>query len=273
MMSEVVLNHGAAIETVSGAVLRAVFGVSRAAPEPIEQAIACAIGMQQAMGRFNRENRALGLPEFHARVVMDSGPVQAGSGGSGPHRPSGILDERVGRLARNPGGGTRGEILLGENAYHRAKDFILAGDARELSHPGQSVPVKVYDLMGTTRPRPMTVPRREQRKSPRVAVAMPCYFQHQVGQGVLTTVHSGEVIDLGYYGLQMTCGQRLEPGAGLRLELSPFLTAGKTTCILARVIDTEPAPGGYRCRLEFIEGDNGGRQAIRKLVDSLVFQG
>lgn len=273
MMSEIARRHQGTIERLSGTGMRAVFGAPQEQAAHIEQAVACAVSMQQAMGQFNRQNHALGLPEFYAGVVIESGTILAGPLGGWPHRQFGVLGEEVSRLARMEAHTLRGQILLGESAYDKARDFVLVGEARELNLAGRAAPLKVYDLLGSTRPRAMTVPRREQRKSPRVAVVMPCYYQRQVGTEVLTTVHCGDVIDLGYHGLQMTCAELLEPGATLRLELSPFLFAGETTWVLARVISIESAPEGYRCGLEFLECDGNGQRAIRGLVDSLVFQG
>lgn len=273
MMGELVLRHQGTIERLLGSAIRAVFGVPRTQNDHVEQAIACAVAMQQAMNQFNRQNEALSLPQCFASVVVHSGPLLAGPLGAYPHREFSVVGTEVEVLSRLQAHSLRGQVLVGENTYRNARDFILVGEDKNLFLPGRKEALKVYELLGTTRPRPMTVPRREQRKSPRVRVAMPCYFQRLIGGETLPTVHSGEVIDLGYHGLQMNCSQLLEPGADLRLELSPFLFGGQTAYLSARVADIESAPEGYRCGLEFLDCEGAGQRAIRQLVDSLVYQG
>lgn len=273
LMSEVIVRHGGTIERLLGSAVRVVFGMPSPQAEHVEQAVACAVAAQQAMTQFNRQNESLGLPQFYASVAINTGSVLAGALGAYPHREFSVLGEEVSQLMRMEAHGLRGQVVLGENVYHRARDFILVGESKTLTLPGRTRALTVYELLGTTRPRPLTVPRREQRKSPRVAVALPCYFQLQMRGEILEPLYNGEVVDLGYHGLQMASAYLFEPGTDLRLELSPFLFGGRSTYLFARVVSVEPTPGGSRCGLEFLDCEDSGRQAIRRMVDSLVYQG
>jgi adenylate cyclase len=116
----------------------------------------------------------------------------------------------------------------------------------------------------------MTVPRREIRKSPRVATHMPCYFSCLTGKHVETKQYQAEVVDLGYNGLLMITAIALEPFSEIKMQVSLQLLGSETTDIYARVIKSERKEHGYLCSLEFTSMEMAGQQTIKRFVDDQV---
>src|SRR5690606_29037857 len=124
---------------------------------------------------------------------------------------------------------------------------------------GRRSAVTVYELLGTTKPRLLTVPRREIRKSPRVSTQMPCYFQRMQDKTVLTAMHCGQVVDLGYHGLRMISPVPLESYGEIKMAISLQLLGARTSDVYARVLSADAMAGGFQCSMEFTDIDMAGQ--------------
>ena len=271
-MTDVIVQHGGTIDKLMGDSIMVLFGAPHSGADDIERAIACAVEMQCAMSEFNEQNLAMGLPEMFMGIGINTGQVVAGSLGSAHHREYTVIGDEVNLTSRIEAQSLRGQILISENTYQIAKSFVLVGEPNRVRVKGKKEAVNLYDLMGTTKPRAMTVPRREIRKSPRVAINMPCYFQRILNKQVDSEEFQGEVVDLGYNGLLMVSPIDLEPFAEIKMEVSLQLFGAGTTDIYARVVKVVEEDGRVLCSLEFTSMDSAGQQAIKQFVDNQIDQ-
>jgi adenylate cyclase len=270
-MTEVIVNYGGTIDKLMGDSIMVLFGAPSSEIDDVERAIACSVEMQRAMSEFNEQNVAMGLPEMYMGIGINTGEVVAGAVGSDYHREYTVIGDEVNLTSRIEAQSLRGQILISENTYRAAKTFVLVGEPNKVQVKGKKEPVRLYDLMGTTRPRAMTVPRREIRKSPRVAINMPCFFHRLEGKQVQPDQYRAEVVDLGYHGLLMYSPVLLEPFSEIKIQVSLQLLGTQSTDIYARVIKAEQAEGGVLCSLEFTSMDTSGQQTIKQFVDNQLF--
>ena len=273
VMSDIIVRHGGTIDKLMGDSIMVLFGAPSTQADDIERALACAISMQQAMSGFNQQNRALELPELYMGIGINTGTVVAGQIGSDHHREYTVIGDEVNLASRIEAQSLRGQILISENTWQLAKSYILVGEPNRVQVKGKREPVTLYELQGTSRPRPLTVPRREGRKSPRVQVAMPCFFQCLADKQVLPDLCRGEVVDIGYHGLLMKTAVALRPFSEVRIRMSLQLLGTATSDVYARVLTSEAGDDGYVCSLEFTAIDPAGQYAVKQFVDSHVFAG
>lgn len=270
LMSEAIARYGGTIDKLMGDSIMALFGAPRTQPDHVERALACAVEMQQAMSQFNRQNEALGLPPLYIGIGINSGEVVAGLIGSHLHREYTVIGNEVNLAARIEAQSLRGQVLLGENTHRLARDFILVGAPNRVQLKGKREPVLLYELLGTTRPRSLTVPRRESRRSPRVETRIPCHFQRLEGKRVLEQVHCGEVLDVGYHGLRMLSPVPLAASSEIKMELSLYLWGQRTSPVYARILSAEAQAEGYRCSIEFTDIDSAGEATVKGFVDNRI---
>jgi adenylate cyclase len=81
-MEEEVFRHGGCLEKFIGDALLATFGVPDPGPRDATDTLACARAMQAALGAWNRERVAAGLPALRMGLGLHYGPVVAGDIGS-----------------------------------------------------------------------------------------------------------------------------------------------------------------------------------------------
>ena len=271
-MTDIIVRHGGTIDKLMGDSIMVLFGAPHTEVDDVQRAIACSVEMQRAMSEFNQQNLSMGLPEMYMGIGINTGEVVAGAVGSIHHRAYTVIGDEVNLTSRIEAQSLRGQVLISENTYRLAKSFVLVGEPNKVQVKGKKEPVRLYDLMGTTRPRAMTVPRREIRKSPRVTINMPCYFRRLAGKIVEPEQFKGEVVDLGYNGLLMYSPIPLEPFSEIKMQVSLQLLGAATTDIYARIIKVDGADGGVLCSLEFTSMEAAGQQTIKHFVDNQLMQ-
>ncbi len=269
-MNDIIAQHGGTLDKLSGDSLTILFGAIAPQSEHAARALACAAEMQQAMSRFNQQNEILRLPPLYMGIGIHSGELVTGAVGATLHREYAALGSAISVASRIAKQSLRGQVLMSDSTYRLVHDFILVGELNTLRVRSRRLPVTIYELLGTTRPRALTVPRREVRKSPRVLVQMPCYFQRVKASNVLGGMHCGQVVDLGYHGLRMISPVPLEASSEIMVSLSLQLLGNRTSDIYARIVTSDTEQQGYRCCMEFTDIDLVGRQTIKQFVDNQV---
>jgi adenylate cyclase len=271
-MTDVIVQYGGTIDKLMGDSMMVLFGAPFTEIDDVERGIACAIDMQRAMSKFNEQNIALGLPEMYMGIGINTGEVVAGPVGSELHQEYTVIGDEVNLASRIEAQSLRGQILISENTYKLAKSFVLVGEPNKVRVKGKREVVTLYDLQGTTRPRTLTVPRREVRKSPRISIEMPCDFYLLEGKQVSVEPYRGEVVDISYNGLLMVSPIMLEPFSEIKIEVSLQLLGSETTDIYARVLKLDVEERGVVCSLEFTSMDLRGQHTIKNFVDSEIYK-
>jgi adenylate cyclase len=253
-----------------GDAVMVVFGAPLTQVDHVQNALACAVEMQQSMSQFNKQNESLRLPPLFIGIGINSGEVVAGPIGSPLHREYTVIGNEVNLASRIEAQTLRGQVLIGESTFRMARDHVLVGMPSRVLVKGRRSAITVYELLGTTRPRLMTVPRRDIRKSPRVEIQMPCYFQQLRDKTVLPPMHCGQVVDMGYHGLRMISPVPLESYGEVKMAISLQLLGARTSDVYARVISADAGAEGYNCSMEFTDIGMAGQQTIKQFVDSQI---
>jgi adenylate cyclase len=269
-MGNIIVNYGGTIDKLMGDSILVTFGLPDHAENDVERAIACAVEMQLAMGSFNEENQALRMPAIYMGIGINHGEVVVGSLGSEHYSENTIIGEEVNLASRIEAHCLRGQILISEHTLEVAKDYIEVSPPNSVEVKGAREPVKLFEVYSTTRPRDMSVPRREGRKSPRVAVQMPVTFQCLAGKIILPDKLKGQVIDISYGGMLIESDARLAPLSEIKMKISLEVFSDETTDIFARIIKSEKQGSTFQSSMEFTFVDQNGQTAIKNLVDRLV---
>lgn len=270
-MCQIIVNHGGTIDKFMGDSIMVLFGAPAGKPDDVERAIACAVEMQLAMSDINAQNRALDMPELFMGIGINTGSVVAGPLGSELHSEYTVIGDEVNLTSRIEAQSLRGQILISEATYNIAHDFIEVGKPNQVQVKGKRDPVCLYEVLATSRPRELKVPRREDRKSPRIAVEMPFSFQCMDGKMVTEKRWQGSVMDISYHGLLAWVPVYLAPFSEIRVNLSTSPIDSDGRQCYARILQCQLDQGGYRTSMEFSSIDDVSLSAIKNFVDSMVY--
>lgn len=269
-MGDIIVSYGGKIDKLMGDSILVTFGLPDSAPDDVQKAISCAVEMQLAMGKYNEDNMARGMPDIYMGIGINCGEVVVGALGSEHYSEYTIIGEEVNLTSRIEAHCLRGQILISEHTLDVAKDYIEVSTPNSVEVKGARDPVNLYEVFSILEPRQMSVPRREGRKSPRVAVQMPVTFQCLAGKIILPDKLKGQVIDVSYGGMLIESENRLAPLSEIKMKISLEVFSDETTDIFARIIKSEAQDGVYQSSMEFTFVDQTGQAAIKNLVDRLV---
>lgn len=163
-MSQLVMVHDGVIDDYAGDAIKANFGVplKRASEAEISQdaqnAVMCALDMEQEMHRLNRLHEERGLPTVGMRIGIYTGPVVAGSVGSSQRLKYTTVGDTVNVAARlesldrelvqDSPGRQPCRILIGESTHHSLGNRFETERVGEVSVKGKEQPLIVYRVVG-----------------------------------------------------------------------------------------------------------------------------
>lgn len=114
-MAEVIHEYNGTINEIIGDSLLIVFGAPRKIPDRAQQAVACAISMQNAMGKVNQTIRLAGLPELEMGIGLHDSEVIVGNIGSKNRFKYSVVGSGVNLASRIESYKVGGQILVSEN--------------------------------------------------------------------------------------------------------------------------------------------------------------
>ncbi|MGX1835876.1 adenylate/guanylate cyclase domain-containing protein [Streptomyces diastaticus] len=145
LMSAEIEARGGTPEKFIGDAVMAVFGVPHVHEDDARRALAAALGIREALKRFNAElERTLGL-RIGIRIGVNTGQVVAGSDATA--RQALVSGETVNVAARLEQNAGPGEILIGPQTLSAAGPTVAVEEAGPLALKGKTDRVPAYRLL------------------------------------------------------------------------------------------------------------------------------
>ena len=148
VMVEVVLKFQGTINEIIGDALLVIFGAPQEMPNRTQQAIACAIAMQNAMAEVNEQNRAQGLPELEMGIGLNETEVIVGNIGSSKRSKYTVVGSGVNMTSRIESYSVGGQVLISESVRQEAGEVLRIDAQREVLPKGAETPLMIYEVGG-----------------------------------------------------------------------------------------------------------------------------
>lgn len=269
-MTDVIERYNGTIDKFMGDSIMVVFGSPVKAEDDLERTLACAIDMQIRLAELNKENNRLGYPPLYMGIGINTGQVVAGKLGSEIYSEFTVIGDNVNLASRVESYSLRGQILISEHTYDQVKDWVEVGQTNTLSVKGKRDPIRLYELVAINRHYTLTVPSREDRKSPRVEVNMPLKFSQISGKAVGEENFTGKIIDLSYGGMYIESEHEFPALTEIRFPLSLSLSANLSLYVYAKIIRINPRPENFHYHLEFSSIPQEAETALKKYIDRII---
>ena len=145
---EVILKYHGTINEIIGDALLVIFGAPQEMPERRQQAIACAIEMQNAMAVVNKQNLSQGLPELEMGIGLNETEVIVGNIGSTKRSKYAVVGSGVNITSRIESYTVGGQILISESIYREVGDILRIDAQRDMISKGLETPLRIYEVGG-----------------------------------------------------------------------------------------------------------------------------
>jgi adenylate cyclase len=269
-MNEIIAQYEGSIDKYMGDSIMALFGMNDSREDDLLRAVACAVEMQLAMDDVNRTNEEFGLPPLHMGIGINTGTVTAGLLGSHLHNEFTVIGDEVNMVSRIEAQTLRGQILMSENAYLEVKDHIEVSEPNQIRVKGNEKPMRLYEVLATQWPIPMSVPRREVRASPRVAFDAPFHFQLIESKQVMPKVHSGRIKDMSYQGMFALIPKISPIPSDIKLSFSLSLLSSESRPIYGKIQAVREVGDQLGCGIEFTSMDHESQEALKSFIDRII---
>ena len=148
IMVDVVLQYNGTINEIIGDALLVIFGAPQEMLDRAQQAIACAIEMQNAMAKVNEQNRAQGLPELEMGIGLNETEVIVGNIGSSKRSKYAVVGSGVNTTSRIESYTVGGQILISESVRQEAGEILRIDAQRDVLPKGAETPLRIYEAGG-----------------------------------------------------------------------------------------------------------------------------
>src|SRR5688572_5658597 len=255
MLTEIIVRHYGTIDKFIGDAIMVIFHANAPVPhDHARRALLCAVEMQIAMNELRRQHHEENLPEIYIGIGVHTGSVLAGLIGSDAYRAFTVIGEDVNLAARIEAFSLRGQVLMSEATYGHCRDFVDAGGPMDVHVKGKSTSLRIREVLGVPE-LGRTVPRQDQRKSPRVDVDLEVEYRPLAGKTMASELARGRILDLSYHGALAEIGDPLELYSEIRLALELPGLAFRAEDIYARVVSVREKGGRHLAGLEFTSLD------------------
>lgn len=151
-MTDVILKYEGTIDEFIGDAILVLFGAPIWKPDHAERAAACALEMQNAMEKLNKQNRSLGFPELQMGIGINTGEVVVGNIGSVKRAKYGVVGRNVNITSRIQSYTVGNQVLISENTYDCISEIARIRQSFKVNPKGVKEPVTLYDLIGMDQP-------------------------------------------------------------------------------------------------------------------------
>jgi len=148
VMVDVVLQYHGTINEIIGDALLIIFGAPQEMSHRAQQAIACAIEMQNAMAKVNEQNRAQGLPDLEMGIGLNETEVIVGNIGSSKRSKYAVVGSGVNMTSRIESYTVGGQILISESVRQEAGEILRIDAQRDVLPKGAETPLRIYEAGG-----------------------------------------------------------------------------------------------------------------------------
>ena len=269
-MSEIIYRHNGTIDKLMGDSILALFGSYDGIKKDAEDAVTCAAEMQIAMYKFNRENQQLGMPSLYMGIGINTGEVVASKLGSALYNEQTIIGADVNLAARIESHTVRGQILISDTTFQQVNDIADVGDPMQVIVKGKREAVSMYELLSVTNSKPLKIPEREIRRSPRVDVNIPFKFHVCEGKIITSEQNSGRISNISTGGMLAYTNVKIDPYFFVRFILDFNILGIECDDIYGKILKVEKKKEGYEMSIEFTIIEPKDRQSIQDLVNNTL---
>ena len=148
VMVDVILQYSGTINEIIGDALLVIFGAPQEMSDRAQQAIACAIEMQNSMAKVNERNRAQGLPDLEMGIGLNETEVIVGNIGSSKRSKYAVVGSGVNMTSRIESYSVGGQILISESVRQEAGEILRIDAQRDVLPKGTETPLRIYEVGG-----------------------------------------------------------------------------------------------------------------------------
>ncbi|MEW6777112.1 MAG: adenylate/guanylate cyclase domain-containing protein [Bdellovibrionota bacterium] len=148
VMVETIEKFQGTVNEIIGDALLVIFGAPQEMPDRAKRAVACAIAMQNAMGKINEKNRSEGLPELEMGIGLNEAEVIVGNIGSTRRSKFTVIGSGVNLASRIESYSVGGQVLVSQSVADACGGILRIDGRQDVLPKGSQNPLTIYEVGG-----------------------------------------------------------------------------------------------------------------------------
>ncbi len=250
VMTPLIQKYDGVINEFLGDAILAIFGAPVVSDDHAQQAVACAIEMQQAMGEVNRNHHTWGLPSIEVGIAVNTGEVVVGNIGSENRSKYGIVGHHVNLTARIESFTVGGQVMVSEYTVAALGSPVTVATSLEVEAKGIKNRVKIHEITGIGAPYNLRLEQDEQTVL-QLQQPLPVTFNLLSGKAIADEQVNGTLTAVAVDIAHLETAFELEVLNNLRMQL-PTFEASEDDQIFSKVtgvVDDTPEQNKYIIKL------------------------
>lgn len=253
VMTPLIQKYDGVIDEFLGDAILAIFGAPVASDIHAQQAVACAIEMQQAMAEVNHNSQQWGLPAIEMGIAVNTGEVVVGNIGSETRSKYGVVGHHVNLTARIESFTVGGQVMASEYTVASLAPEVSIAQSLEVEAKGIKEPVTIHEITGIGAPYSLMLEDDKQTLLP-LKQELPVSFNLLSGKAIADELVTGVLTDAAEGVAALTTNADMELMTNLRMTI-PGYAGSEDDQVFSKVT-------------EIVGGENGQRQYIIKLTSA-----
>jgi len=249
VMVEVIHEYNGTINEIIGDSLLILFGAPEKISDRAQQAVACAISMQNAMGKINQTIRLAGLPELEMGIGLHDSEVIVGNIGSKKRFKYSVVGSGVNLASRIESYTVGGQILASENVCQETGDILRIDAQREVLPKGSEVSIRVYEIGGIAGSYNLAL---QDKDTDLATLTQPLPMRYSIlkGKHIVEKGLEGILVKLSKRGAEIVLNEPVEQYSNLKMNLNGVYEELSMKDFYGKVTDL-PEKDGYRYLIRF----------------------
>ena len=147
-MSNIIFSYNGMVDKFVGDAVIGIFGAISGKPEDSENAVRCAIAMQQKLFEIQERWKKHSAPVFHSRIAVNTGHVIMGNIGSSKRMDFTAIGDTVNIASRLQAVAQAGSVVISFETYREVKDIFLLKSLEKIQLKGKSQLIDVFEVIG-----------------------------------------------------------------------------------------------------------------------------
>lgn len=238
VMVDIILEHHGMINEIVGDALLVVFGAPQHMEDRTQQAVACAIDMQNAMAGVNEMNRSDGLPALEMGIGINETEVIVGNIGSSKRSKYAVVGSGVNMASRIESYSVGGQVLISESVQQSIGHLLRIDAQLEVNLKGPHETVRIYEVGGIAGDHNRTLNGTDPPLF-HLARKIPLQYVILEGKNIGTQKFAGVINRLSTQCAEIRLAHPAPPLTNLRLELDEVDNRLSATFFYGKVLKSD----------------------------------
>jgi len=267
IMTPLIQKYDGVIDEFLGDAILAIFGAPVASDIHAQQAVACALEMQQAMTEVNHNNQEWGLPAIEMGIAVNTGEVVVGNIGCETRSKYGVVGHHVNLTARIESFTVGGQLMASEFTISQLTPEVTIAQSLEVEAKGIKDRVRIHEITGIGEPYNLMLAEVDQFVQP-LQKNIPLSFKRLSGKAIADESVDGVLVAAADGVAQLSTVAELTVLTNLRMNI-PGYPGSESDQIFSKVTDIADSQNGQN---QYIIKLTSAPLEARKYIRSMIAQ-